>query len=528
MSRPTRDSRRLPAEALPPVYAPRMRRGSPTSRIIRAGFPLASAALLALCASGCRTREAADERAEAEAPEPHEAHPEVRDAPPLPEAVELPEDPGGHAGTPVWAIRFGGPGRDAARGIAALGDGAVVAGYVSSEATIGDHTHRADGIGAYVTRIDGDGNHLWTRLFGGEGDDIANSVAITENGNIVVAGAFGYDLTIGEGVLESAGADDIFVAKLSPDGERIWARAFGGRDVDAAHYVAAGPGGRIYVTGVFRDEVRFGQVTLTSEGDADIFVLALSSEGEPLWARSFGARGADYGRAIAAHPQGVALLAEFSLEVELGAETLKSAGNRDLLIALLDPHGEPIWAKRFGGVYHEVGVGLAVDGAGDLIVTGSFDDEIDFGGGPMRAAGQSDAFLLKLDAAGRHLWSRRIGDKEEDVGSSVAVDRYGNVIAAGWFWYEADLGGPKLTSAGRRDGYVAKLSPEGEHLWSHSMGGELGDMARAVAVGRDGRVFVAGTFHRTARFGEVELTTASEAAGSQVPYGDAFVALFEP
>jgi hypothetical protein len=503
-----------------------MRRRSTKLRIIRAGLPLAAMALGALGATGCPAREAADE-IEAKEPEAPEQGDEAREAPPLREATTLPDDPGDHRGTPVWAIRFGGPERDAARGIAALGDGAVVAGYVSSEATLGETTHRADGIDAYVTRIDGDGNHVWTRFFSGQGDDIGNSVAVTENGNIVVAGAFAHDLTIGEGALESAGADDIFVAKLSPDGDRIWARAFGGRDVDAAHYVSAGPGGRIYVTGVFRDEVRFGDVTLQSEGDADIFALALSAEGVPIWARSFGARGADYGRALVPHPQGVALLGEFSLEVDFGAHALRSAGNRDLVVALLDPHGEPIWARSFGGVYHEVGVDLAVDAAGHLIVTGSFDDEIDFGGGVMKAAGQSDAFILKLDAAGDHLWSMRIGDKEEDVGSGVTVDRYGNVIASGWFWYEAEFGDTTLESAGRRDGYVAKLTPDGEPIWAHRMGGELGDMARAVAVGEDGRVFVAGTFHRTARFGDVELQTASEAAGSQIPYGDAFVALFE-
>ena len=497
----------------------------------RAGARVGLAACLAVAlAGGCRDRDAA-EADSAEAPAEAEPAPSTKpqhEPPPVTEATPLPEDPGAHAGDLAWAVRFGGPERDAARGIAPLGDGAVVVGYVSDTATLGDITHEAQEVDAYVTRLDGEGNHLWSTFLSGQGEDSANSVAVTDSGNIVVAGAFSHELAIGDDRLAGVGADNIFVAKLSPDGKRIWARAFGGNDIDAAHHVSAGPGGRIYVTGVFRDTVRFGDFTLESEGDADIFALSLSSEGAPIWARGFGARGPDYGRALVPHPQGSALLAEFSLEVEFGDHSLRSAGNRDLAIVMLDHSGEPTWAKSFGGYYNEVGVDLAVDPAGNLIATGSFDDEIDFGGDTLEAAGQSDAFLLKLDAEGEHLWSRSVGGKDEDMGASVATDRYGNIVAAGWFWHEIDFGGAVLKSAGRRDGYIAKLAPDGAHIWSHRVGGELGDMARAVAVGEDGRIFVAGTFHRTARFGEYELTTASENAGGQVPYGDAFVVMFEP
>ncbi len=482
--------------------------------------------MIAALAAGCRDRDDTGQEADEPDPEPTRAGQGEREPPPLPEAAELPEDPGEHDGDIAWAIRFGGPERAAARGIAALGDGAVAVGYVSESAQIGDATHESDGIDAYATRIDAEGEHVWTRFFGGRGDDIANSVAVTESGNVVIAGAFAHELEVGDESLAGAGADNIFVVKLSPEGERLWARSFGGHDIDAAHYVSAGPGGRIYVTGVFRDTVSFGEHTLESEGDADIFALALSSDGEPIWARGFGARGPDYGRAIVPHPRGVALLAEFSLEVEFGDTALQSAGNRDLVVTLLDPDGEPIWARGFGGFYNEVGVDLAVDPAGDLIATGSFDDEVDFGGGALTSAGQSDAFLLKLDSDGDHLWSRHVGGEEEDIGSSVATDRYGNVVAAGWFWYEIEFDDTTLESAGRRDGYVAKLSPDGEPLWAHSFGGELGDMARSVAIADNGNVFVAGTFHGTAEFGQIELTAAG--AEAEVPRGDAFVVMLEP
>ena len=518
------------------VAVPR-RLGAPKRALSRAALSLGLAAAASL-AWGCddddrdgepaEPREAADDEAGDDEAEPRDEAAGGSAAPELPEAEPLAEGGDDHVGNVAWAIQFGGEAMDAARDVVALGDGVVVAGYVSSDVTLGDDSHETTDVDAYVTRLDAEGNHVWSRFFTGEGEHIANALAITDEGDILVAGAFAHALYIGDDVLRGAGADNIFVVKLSPDGERRWARAFGGRDVNAAHDVAAGPGGVAYVTGVFRDEVDFGADTLESEGDASIFALALSDEGDPLWARGFGASGPDYGRAIAPHPQGVVLLGEFSREVEFGDTSLESAGNRDIVLTLLDPRGEPVWARGYGAVYNEVGVDLAIDPAGDIIATGSFDEEIDFGGARHEAAGQSDAFLLKVDAQGEHLWSKRIGSSNEDMGTGVATDAYGRIAAAGWFWNEIEIGEHSLESADRRDGYAAMFSPDGEAHWAHRMGGEYADMARAVAIGDSGRVFVAGTFHRTARFGDVEFVAASERAGSEVPRGDAFVVAYDP
>lgn len=503
------------------------------------GAPIAFAASL-LFLVGCPDDDAeleaergdsAEEEGEAERQESAadpDPHTEESDEPPLPEERELPDEAGEHAGELAWVKGFGGLETDAARDVAPLAGGAVIAGYVADEVEIGDASHEAEEVDAYVARLDESGEVAWARFLTGEGEDIANGVAITEAGNIAVAGAFAHDLHIGDDAIAGAGGDNIFVAKFSPDGDRLWARAFGGDDIDAAHAISTGPGGRIYVTGVFRDEVEFGDHGLESPGDASIFALALSSEGGPIWARGFGGEGPDYGRAIAPHPRGVALLGEFSREVDFGETRLEAVANRDVVLALLDPAGEPLWAQGYGGVYNNVGVDLAVDPAGDVVATGSFDDEVEFGADTYEAEGQSDAFLIKVDGDGELVWSERVGSEREDMGTGVAVDEGGRIAAAGWFWQRVTLGGVELESDDRRSGYAAVLTAEGEPLWAQSLGGAYGDMARAVAFGDDGRVYVAGTFHRTARFGDEMLEAATERAGADIPRGDAFIAAFDP
>jgi hypothetical protein len=448
-------------------------------------------------------------------------------APAPAQPATLPPDTGDHEGKLAWAHRFGGPDRDAARGVAIDDDGnVIVAGYCSDGAELGgDHPAKVEGIDACVIKRAADGTFAWSHVLGGAGDDIGNAVAVTPGGDVVVAGSFAEELDLGDAKLASGGADDVFVVALDPEGHRKWAARFGGRDVDAAENVAVTEDGGVIVTGVFRQTAAFATDELVSAGDADIFVARLSPAGKLEWARRFGGSGPDYGRAVAIDASGhIGLLAEFSGEADFGATHLTSAGNRDLVLARLDRDGAPVWAKQYGNNWNEVGVGLAADPAGNLIATGSFDVSIDFGDGELESKGRSDAFVAKFSPDGALLWSKRFGDKDEDIGADVATDAHGNIAATGWFWYEPDLGGGPVESAGKKDVYLVLLAPSGEHLWSHRFGAEGSDQGRAVAIDGDGRVAVAGTFRNEVDFGGTTLSFADD-DDDVVPHGDGFVAV---
>ena len=103
------------------------------------------------------------------------------------------------------------------------------------------------------------------------------------------------------------------------------------------------------------------------------------------------------------------------------------------------------------------GLGIAVGGADNVLVTGFFQGTVDFGGGALSSAGNSDVFLAKYDAAGAHLWSQRFGDTGVDVGRAIAVDGAGNVLVTGILRGTVDFGGGPLTSAGLSDIFVAKF-----------------------------------------------------------------------
>jgi hypothetical protein len=217
---------------------------------------------------------------------------------------------------------------------------------------------------------------------------------------VLVTGDFGGTVDFGGGPLTSAGAGDIFVAMFSGvNGAHLWSQRFGGITGDAGRGIAADGTGNVLVTGYFLGTVDFGGGALTSAGIDDIFVAKFS--------------GVD---------------------------------------------GAHLWSQRFGGTSTDVGTGLAADGSGNVLVTGFFSGTVDFGGGPLTTAGGNDIFVAKLSGVdGAHLWSQRFGSTGADVGLGLAADGSGNVLVTGFFQGTVDFGGDVLTSAGGDDIFVLKL-----------------------------------------------------------------------
>ena len=168
------------------------------------------------------------------------------------------------------------------------------------------------------------------------------------------------------------------------------------------------------------------------------------------------------------------------------------------------------WSQRFGDTSPDVGMEVAVGGSGNVIVTGTFSNTADFGGGPLVSAGGYDIFVAKYDASGTHQWSQRFGGTSWDQGYGVAADASGNVIVTGYFYNTVDFGGGDLVSAGVRDIFVAKFNASGTHQWSQGFGGTGNDYGFGVAADASGNTIVTGAFSNIVDFGGGDLVSAGD------------------
>ncbi len=191
-----------------------------------------------------------------------------------------------------------------------------------------------------------------------------------------------------------------------------------------------------------------------------------------------------------------------------GSWDLTSAGGNDIFVAKYSEDGGLIWARQIGGTGADVGNGIAVDSAGDVYITGSFSDTVDFDPGTgvadLTSVGGVDGFVAKLDTAGDFVWGRQMGGPGTDVGNGIALDPDGNVLSTGFFSDTADFDpgvtDESLTSFGNTDVFVSKLDAAGDFVWVRQMGGILTDRGNDVAVDAAGNVHTTGSFFDTADF----------------------------
>lgn len=425
----------------------------------------------------------------------------------------------------LWSKRFGDAAEQLANGITADSSGnvLVVGNFTGTMDFGGGPLVSAGGNDVFVVKLNASGSHVWSKRFGDSDQQIARGVAVDSAGNVFVTGIFSTTIDFGAGLLTSAGANDVFLAKLDPSGGPLWSKRFGGASNQDTRSIAVDSAGNVVVAGGFGGTIDFGGGPLTSAGAGDLFVAKLDAGGGYVWSQRFGDSSQQSATSVAVDAAGNVLVTGlFGGTVDFGGVPLTSAGGSDIFLAKLDKSGGHLWSKRFGDAGQQDGSSVAVDSVGNVFLTGEFFSTVDFGGGPLTSAGGYDVFVAKLDGSGKHVWSERFGDIDDQGGApSIAVDTSGNVLAAGNFHGTLDFGGGPIASAGLGDGYLAKLDAAGGYVWSKRFGDALNEQgATCVATDGAGNALVAGFFGGMASFGGGTLTSAGGY--------DVFVAKFAP
>ncbi len=355
------------------------------------------------------------------------------------------------------------------------------------------------------------GNGLAIAQFGGASAQYVRALAVDGPGNAYVAGAFHGTLVIGSTSHASSGNADLWVAKLDSNLTPLWSKSWGSTELDTVEGLAVDGGGNVYVTGEFDGTIDFGDGPLVpADSTLDVFVLKLSADGDVLWSRGYGGPGADHAYDIAVDPSGNAYVTgEFDGPVQFGATAvLPGTGSNDGFVVKLDPAGTPLWRLGFGGPGAQIGAGVAARADGSVIVTAGVAGLVSFGGPPVGSAG-STAVAAELDAAGAHLWSRTIAPLDSVYEVAKPSTTPAGALVATTYRGTASLDGTTHQSAGLDDILVAMLDGGGARGWSRSFGDAADEQSpRRTAVDPDGFALVGGTFVGSLDCGRGSVATA--------------------
>lgn len=419
----------------------------------------------------------------------------------------------GVPGDALWFDQVGSTGGEYVRRVVVAGSSVYAVGWFSQMVDVGGKSLTSAGsTDGFVAKLDAaTGAATWAVRLGGSDTDMAHGIAVDSAGDVYVVGAFAGSVNFGGNPLTSAGGNDVFVVKLAgATGAHVWSRGFGGGGNDIGRRVALTKTGDVVIGGSFGSaSINLGGANLANVGPGlgDIFLARLTAaNGGHVWSVRAGGPMAEEINGLAIAPDDdVAITGDFYGTANFGGADLASAGMTDIYLAkYASATGQHRLSFRYGSTGTDSGTGLAIDGAGKMILTGDFQGTVSLGGPtPLMSSGRA-ILLARLSLAGAHEWSRAFSATGGFArGGDVAVEADGDVAMIGTFARTINLGGSDLSAAGDSAEIVLGTfrGDTGAHVRSARQGGTGQENGIGIAIASDRRLYCVGHFEGFAEFG---------------------------
>jgi len=288
----------------------------------------------------------------------------------------------------MWARTYGGANEEVGYNVRQTGDGGYIVIGETSSFGAGD-------LDIWLLKTDADGDSLWSRTFGGSGEDGAACVQLTADGGYLIAG---YSESF-----SGMGNTQAWLIKTDGDGDSLWSRV-SSQHTSASWAEPTLDGGYVVVGWINESD------------NKDVWLAKFSASGDSLWSHSYGGPEEDGAFNVRRTADGGYILAGYTLSY--------GAGGTDWWLLKTDGNGDSVWSRTFGGSFDDEGWGVWPTLDGGFLLTGSGFTQ-----------------LVKTNAAGDSVWSRNFGIPRRPI--SARETPTGNLIIAGQ-WESEIIGGPWL------------------------------------------------------------------------------------
>ena len=302
--------------------------------------------------------------------------------------------------------------------------------------------NRSNGNGgdAWLLKVNFAGELIWSKTYGGLGEDRIDDMIQTSDGGYLLAG---YTTVNGE---------DSWVVKIDSVGNKIWEKNYGVAGQDAIWKIASGLDGTFWLCGYVSISGKF----------YDGMISKISSNGELLWSKNYGGTGGDFAMNILPRSDGSLIV--------LGYNGSIPNQTYDFWIFKLNDSGNMQWEKMYGGSGDDrVGGIIEASSDGDFFVSGY----------TISSTGQ-DAWILRLNNNGEKIWAKTYGGSGTDYFNSLQKLSDGKIIASGY-----------TTSFGNSlQGWMMSFDINGNTLWSKTYGASKDETIYNHVVTNNGLAFI--------------------------------------
>ena len=399
----------------------------------------------------------------------------------------------------------------------------------------------------FVQKVDSIGSFEWAYQFGSGGWEYGRDVHVTADSCILITGncSSTQDFDPGPSVVNgSQVSGNIFLLKLDRNGNFQWVKNFGGDSFEAGYKIATDSLGNIYMVGyTMSTTIDFDPSTnvnnFSTNGDRDIWITKLNSNGGHIWSKVYGGSGTDNAFGLCVNGEYVYLAGEFEGTVDFdpinSGNILTSNGDADAFVQKMDLNGNVIWTRSFGATSYDNAKDVRVNSNNDVLLVGTFRDSTDFD--PSAAdslvyATYSDPFILKLDSLGDFLWVNSIesSTSSEEI-NAICLDINDNIYVTGGYkgycTFDTPVGYSSIVGASSYSNlFYMKVDNFGNYLWTKSIAGNSNSTEEGmdIEIDEDFNLYLTGTFWSYADFDPGPDTVLNNTSANM---GDVFTLILE-
>ena len=331
-------------------------------------------------------------------------------------------------------------------------------GYV----IVGSSTsYGAGGADLWILKLDVEGEFMWSKTYGGQGNDIGKDIIQTSDGGYIITG---YTKSYSSG-----GDSDLWLIKTNANGESClysdggtcsessskWVKIFGTSGNDYGNSVQETSEGDFIVTG------KSGRIP-------SIFVVKTSSMGEKIWENL-------YGNTSNSGDRGNYILERQDLGFLILGKEMTNSSNDNLCLINIDGEGSEIWHSLYGGTDSDEGIYLSEVSGGGFIIAGSSKS---YGNGNW-----DDMWLVKTSTGGSMEWQKTFGGSYDETGHYVHEKTEGGYMI---------VGSTESFGQGLFDIWVISTDYTGNEIYSQTLGGSMDDKALKGAKSDNGALLIIG------------------------------------
>lgn len=360
-----------------------------------------------------------------------------------------------------WLWQAGGQYLDKITAIKAAPDNDLyITGLLQGEMKFGKQKILGEGKKLFVARINKRGKSDWVYTLPYTGSASAYLLDTDKNGNLLCGGMFTDSLICETGHFNSKGHNDIFMARLSPDGVLDQIKQYGSKGKEKLSALSVDSLGNVFMAGNVKRTLKIDglEIAVKSQTQSSSFVVQMDSTLKAQWAKTFISPSYSEVTGLACDKENNLLIGgNFNHQLLVDTLQYETQGLTDFFVAKADTLGNIQWFKSFGGKYSDKSTGLKLNKLGGAMISGSFNDSLRMDSIIVKTKSHyADAFMAQMDTAGTVTWAGTLQGDGSSMASGGSLDSKGNLYLMGSFNGSLNAGSTEITSMGDEDIFVAK------------------------------------------------------------------------